>query len=79
MDVVDCEYQFDGNKISFYFEADHTIDFRALTTQLFRIFNARIWLENVNNSVKNTVPKGAISRNDKVSFEEVGLRIPTTF
>ncbi|CCW62804.1 unnamed protein product [Phytomonas sp. EM1] len=76
MTVVDCEYQFDGTKISFYFEADRSIDFRDLNRELFRIFNARIWMENVNNGVKNVIPEGAISKSDKIQFQCSGLRLP---
>ncbi|CCW70638.1 unnamed protein product [Phytomonas sp. Hart1] len=76
MTVVDCEYQFDGTKISFYFEASHSIDFRDLNRELFRIFNARIWMENVNNCVKNVIPEGAMSKSDKIQYQSSGLRLP---
>lgn len=71
MNVVDCEYQFDGNKVSFYFEAEHPVDFRELTKELYRIFNARIWLENVNPGVA-VVPAGALSRAEKAYFRRMG-------
>lgn len=74
MEVVDCEYQFDGTKISFFFEAARSIDFRELNKELYRIFNARIWLENINNAVKNVVPEGAMSRGDKVQYHRSGLK-----
>eukprot|EP00758_Cryptobia_borreli_P003527 Tbor_TRINITY_DN3807_c0_g1::TRINITY_DN3807_c0_g1_i1::g.5618::m.5618 len=76
MQVVDCEYQFDRKKISFYFESDFSVDFRKLNTQLFRIFGVRIWLENQNNKVKNVVPEGALSQSDKVGFLTAGVRLP---
>lgn len=65
MHVVDCEYQFDGTKISFYFESECAVDFRCLTKELFRIFNARIWLENVNPAVEVRAPAGTLSRTEK--------------
>ncbi|ORC88325.1 putative cell cycle sequence binding phosphoprotein (RBP33) [Trypanosoma theileri] len=77
MDVVDCEYQFDQQKISFYYEASRSIDFRHLNSELYRIFGVRIWLQNVNNAVKNVVPAGAMSRDDKVQYQKSGLRPPT--
>ncbi|EAN80421.1 PSP1 C-terminal conserved region, putative [Trypanosoma equiperdum] len=77
MDVVDCEYQFDQQKISFYYEASRSIDFRQLNSELFRIFGVRIWLQNVNNSVKNVVPAGAMSREEKTQYQKSGLRPPT--
>ncbi|KEG15382.1 putative cell cycle sequence binding phosphoprotein (RBP33) [Trypanosoma grayi] len=76
MDVVDCEYQFDQQKISFYYEASRSIDFRQLNSELYRIFGVRIWLQNVNNAVKNVVPAGAMSRDDKVQYHKSGLRPP---
>nr|CCC95987.1 unnamed protein product [Trypanosoma congolense IL3000] len=77
MDVVDCEYQFDQQKISFYYEASRSIDFRQLNSELFRIFGVRIWLQNVNNAVKNVVPAGAMSREEKTQYQKSGLRPPT--
>nr|CCC54065.1 conserved hypothetical protein [Trypanosoma vivax Y486] len=77
MDVVDCEYQFDQQKISFYYEASRSIDFRQLNSELFRIFGVRIWLQNVNNAVKNVVPAGAMSRDEKTQYQKSGLRPPT--
>lgn len=74
MDVVDCEYQFDQQKISFYYEASHSIDFRQLNSELYRIFGVRIWLQNVNSAVKNVVPTGAMSKDDKAQYQRSGLR-----
>lgn len=44
MDVVDAEYQWDRNKLTFYFAADRRIDFRELVRDLFRIYKTRIWM-----------------------------------
>lgn len=68
IDVVDCEYQFDGKKISFFFDAERSVDFRDLVKDLYRCFNARIWMENVNGKVKNTVPAGAMSHQQKAAL-----------
>jgi hypothetical protein len=76
MEIIDCEYQFDRRKVSFYFEAPVSVDFRELNTELFRLFGVRIWLENVNSKVKNVVPEGALSYADKVNFTKNGLRPP---
>lgn len=76
MEIVDCEYQFDRKKVSFYFEAPHSIDFRELNTELFRMFGVRIWLENLNSKVKNVVPEGALSHADKMQYVKNGLRAP---
>lgn len=59
MEVLDCEYQYDGTKISFFFDSAETIDFRRLNKELYRIFNARIWMQNTNGAVRNAAPPNA--------------------
>lgn len=44
MKVVDAEYQWDRRKLTFYFEAEHRIDFRELVRELFKIYKTRIWM-----------------------------------
>ncbi|KAI8982576.1 PSP1 C-terminal conserved region-domain-containing protein [Pilobolus umbonatus] len=44
MEVVDAEYQWDRRKLTFYFEAEHRIDFRELVRELFKIYKTRIWM-----------------------------------
>eukprot|EP00796_Vickermania_ingenoplastis_P005552 gene5552-4006_t len=46
--LVDVEYQYDMKKISFFFDCDHSVDFRSLVRELYRSFGARIWMENIN-------------------------------
>ena len=45
--LVDVEYQFDENKITFYFTADGRIDFRELVKDLAGIFRTRIDLRQI--------------------------------
>lgn len=47
MKLVDVEYQFDGNKICFYFTADKRIDFRALVKDLASEYRTRIELRQI--------------------------------
>lgn len=47
MKVVDVECQFDGNKITFFFTADHRVDFRALVRDLASRFRTRIELRQI--------------------------------
>lgn len=47
MKLVDVEYQFDRNKITFYFTAEKRIDFRALVKDLASIYNTRIELRQI--------------------------------
>jgi cell fate regulator YaaT (PSP1 superfamily) len=44
MEVTGAEYQFDGKKLTFYYNATKYIDFRNLVRTLFRIFGTRIWM-----------------------------------
>lgn len=47
MKVVDVEYQFDGQKITFYFTAEKRVDFRELVKELAGIFKVRIELRQI--------------------------------
>ena len=47
MKLVDVEYQFDGNKICFFFTADKRIDFRALVKDLATEYRTRIELRQI--------------------------------
>ena len=47
MKIVDVECQFDGNKITFYFTADHRVDFRALVRDLAARYRTRIELRQI--------------------------------
>ncbi len=42
MKLVDCEYAFDGSKLTFYFYADERVDFRELLKDLGSNFRTRI-------------------------------------
>ncbi len=47
MKLVDVEYQFDGNKITFYFTAERRIDFRELVKDLAAQYKVRIELRQI--------------------------------
>ncbi|MBN2356196.1 hypothetical protein JXO59_08785 [candidate division KSB1 bacterium] len=47
MKLVDVEYQFDGNKVTFYFTAEKRVDFRELVKYLANIFKVRIELRQI--------------------------------
>ncbi|KAF9954986.1 hypothetical protein BGZ70_010396 [Mortierella alpina] len=44
MEVVDAEFQWDRRKLTFYFQAEHRIDFRELVRDLFKTYKTRIWM-----------------------------------
>ncbi len=47
MKMVDVEYQFDGNKITFYFTAERRVDFRELVKDLAAQYKVRIELRQI--------------------------------
>ena len=47
MKLVDCEYAFDGSKISFFFTSANRVDFRDLVKDLASAFHTRIELRQV--------------------------------
>jgi len=47
MKIVDAEWQFDGNKITFYFTAEKRIDFRQLVKDLAATHRTRIELRQI--------------------------------
>lgn len=47
MKLVDCEIQFDGNKVTFYFTAEHRVDFRELVKDLAATYRTRIELRQI--------------------------------
>jgi len=47
MKLIDSEYQFDGNKLTFYFTADKRIDFRELVKDLAAEYKTRIELRQI--------------------------------
>jgi cell fate regulator YaaT (PSP1 superfamily) len=47
MKFVDSEYQFDRNRITFYFTADRRVDFRELVKDLASVFRTRIELRQI--------------------------------
>lgn len=47
MKVADCEFQLDGNKITFYFTAEKRVDFRELVKDLAGVYHTRIELRQI--------------------------------
>ncbi len=42
MKLVDCEFQYDKNKITFYFTSENRVDFRKLVKDVARVYKTRI-------------------------------------
>lgn len=47
MKLVDVEWQFDHKKVTFFFTADHRVDFRALVRDLASTFRTRVELRQI--------------------------------
>ncbi len=47
MNLLTCEYAFDGSKIIFYFTAEGRVDFRDLVKDMARLFRVRIELKQI--------------------------------
>ena len=47
MKLVDCEYQWDGNRITFFFTAEKRVDFRDLVKDLAAMLRTRIELRQI--------------------------------
>ena len=47
MTIVDAEYQYDRNKLTFYFSASKRVDFRDLVRDLYVMHKIRIWMQRV--------------------------------
>jgi len=47
MKVVDIEWQFDGNRMTIFFTADHRVDFRELVKELAAQYKTRIELRQI--------------------------------
>lgn len=58
MEIVNAEYQWDRNKLTFYFKSPKRIDFRELVKELYKTYKTRIWMCAVEKKgVRNIVYK----------------------
>lgn len=48
--VVDAVYQYDREKLTFFYDAASRVDFRQLLKELFGVFRCRIWMEPIEGS-----------------------------
>ncbi|KAF9931764.1 hypothetical protein BGZ67_005133, partial [Mortierella alpina] len=74
MEVVDAEFQWDRRKLTFYFQAEHRIDFRELVRDLFKTYKTRIWMYAVNGSL----PAGPTRDSGGQSSPSRGMTSPAT-
>ena len=48
MDLIDAEYQFDRNKLCFFFTSENRADFRDLVKDLETVYNTRIEMRQID-------------------------------
>jgi len=58
MQVVKARYSFNGDRITFYFTADHRVDFRALVRDLNRTFRTHVELRQLGSRDELKLLKG---------------------
>lgn len=82
MHLVDAEHQADGNRLTFYFTAEHRVDFRELVRDLAGIFRTRIELRQIGHreAARRLGGLGPCGRelccgNSLCDFERVTLRM----
>lgn len=46
---MDVEFQYDRKKLTIYYYSNSRVDFRSFVKELYSIFYARIWMENIKN------------------------------
>lgn len=51
--IVDAEFQFDRKKLTIYYYCHNRVDFRSFVKELYSIYYARIWMENVRSPIKH--------------------------
>jgi len=66
MNVTDAEFQFDRNKLTFFFESEGRVDFRELVRDLFSIYKTRIWMQQVDKNSQSTL--GFLNQGAKLGF-----------
>lgn len=64
MKLIDVEYQFDRNRLTFYFTANGRVDFRAFVRDLAKIFKTRIelWQVGVRDEARKIGGIGSCGR-----------------
>ena len=51
--IVDAEFQYDRKKLTIFYYSNYRIDFRSFVKELYSIYYARIWMENVKTRVRS--------------------------
>ncbi|OAG29699.1 hypothetical protein NEDG_00832 [Nematocida displodere] len=67
MEIVDAEYQWDRNKLTFYFRSDKRVDFRDLVKELYKVYKTRIWM----CAVEKKGEKRVLCNNEETSEEDL--------
>lgn len=65
--ILNCEFQFDREKIVIYYESDKYVDFRKFLTAVWTTFRTRVWMERVtpDDKVLSISESAAIPRSSR--------------
>lgn len=47
MNVIECEYQFDRERLTIYYSCENRVDFRELVKELCATLMIRIWMKEI--------------------------------
>jgi len=48
MEILEAEFQWDWQKLIFYYYADHYVNFKDLVNDLYKLYKVRLWMSAVN-------------------------------
>ena len=77
MMVLDAEFQYDRKKLTIYYYSDVRIDFRGFVKELYSLFYARIWMENVKLTSQQS-PTISASASASASSASTGIAFPSS-
>jgi len=65
--VLNCEYQFDREKIVIYYKSDKYVDFRKFLTAVWTTFRTRVWMERItpDDKVLSILESAALPRSSR--------------
>ena len=70
LNILNCEFQFDREKIVIYYESDKYVDFRKFLTAVYATFRTRVWMERItpdddDDNVLSILESAAIPRSSR--------------
>ena len=83
--ILDAEFQYDRKKLTIYYYSDVRIDFRGFVKELYSLFYARIWMENVkltcqqpSSSPPSSIAVAAATTTTTTTTTTTGTALPSS-